>query len=263
MGRSIKKGPFVDDHLMKKIVKAKETKSKTPIKTWSRRSMITPDFVGLTFTVHNGKIFNPVFVTADPADPSAFVADVVAHYESAGAPFLLYFRDAVAPSLAAAAEAAGLIEHYQPPLMVMDPIVASPPVPDGVEIVVLDESTVPDYCDVLAAGFGMPSDFARIAFPPKILLVEGFTGLLARVDGVPVATSGSTVAAGLAGVYNVATVPEHRGKGLGAAVTWAAIGAGAAAGATCSILQASAEGAPVYARMGFDTPDRYRQFEPA
>ncbi len=63
MGRSIKKGPFVDHHLMDKIVKAKETKSKAPIKTWSRRSMITPDFVGLTFNVHNGKVFNPVFVT--------------------------------------------------------------------------------------------------------------------------------------------------------------------------------------------------------
>jgi small subunit ribosomal protein S19 len=48
---------------MDKIVKAKATMSKAPIKTWSRRSMITPEFVGLTFTVHNGKVFNPVFVT--------------------------------------------------------------------------------------------------------------------------------------------------------------------------------------------------------
>ena len=63
MGRSIKKGPFVEGHLLEKIQKAKDTKQKTPIKTWSRRSMITPEFVGLTFTVHNGKIFNPVFVT--------------------------------------------------------------------------------------------------------------------------------------------------------------------------------------------------------
>ena len=59
MGRSIKKGPFIDQHLLDKIVKAKATMQKTPIKTWSRRSMITPDFVGLTFTVHNGKVFNP------------------------------------------------------------------------------------------------------------------------------------------------------------------------------------------------------------
>src|SRR3954463_11677013 len=63
MGRSIKKGPFVDFHLLEKIQKAKASNQKTPIKTWSRRSMITPEFVGLTFTVHNGKVFNPVFVT--------------------------------------------------------------------------------------------------------------------------------------------------------------------------------------------------------
>jgi len=63
MGRSIKKGPFVDQHLLDKITDAKATSSKTPIKTWSRRSMITPDFVGLTFNVHNGKVFNAVFVT--------------------------------------------------------------------------------------------------------------------------------------------------------------------------------------------------------
>ena len=63
MGRSIKKGPFVEASLLDKIQKAKDAKSKAPIKTWSRRSMITPEFVGLTFNVHNGKIFNPVFVT--------------------------------------------------------------------------------------------------------------------------------------------------------------------------------------------------------
>ncbi len=63
MGRSLKKGPFVDQHLTDKIEKARTNKSKTPIRTWSRRSTITPDFVGLTFSVHNGKVFNPVFVT--------------------------------------------------------------------------------------------------------------------------------------------------------------------------------------------------------
>ena len=63
MGRSIKKGPFVDPHLMEKITKMNASGTKKPIKTWSRRSMITPDFVGHTFSVHNGKIFNSVFVT--------------------------------------------------------------------------------------------------------------------------------------------------------------------------------------------------------
>ena len=63
MGRSIKKGPFVEGHLLEKISKLNATGSKKPIKTWSRRSMITPEFVGHTFAVHNGKVFNPVFVT--------------------------------------------------------------------------------------------------------------------------------------------------------------------------------------------------------
>jgi small subunit ribosomal protein S19 len=63
MGRSLKKGPFVDIYLLDKVEKAKVSKNKTPIKTWSRRSTITPDFVGMTFNVHNGKMFNAVFVT--------------------------------------------------------------------------------------------------------------------------------------------------------------------------------------------------------
>jgi small subunit ribosomal protein S19 len=63
MGRSIKKGPFVEASLQEKIQKAKGANSKAPIKTWSRRSTITPEFIGLTFNVHNGKQFLPVFVT--------------------------------------------------------------------------------------------------------------------------------------------------------------------------------------------------------
>lgn len=63
MARSIKKGPFVDDHLMKKAYRAKETGDSKPIKTWSRRSTILPDMIGLTFNVHNGRQFVPVYVT--------------------------------------------------------------------------------------------------------------------------------------------------------------------------------------------------------
>jgi small subunit ribosomal protein S19 len=63
MGRSLKKGPFVDDHLLDKVEKMNSQNQKKPIKTWSRRSLIVPDFVGHTFLVHNGKIFNSVFVT--------------------------------------------------------------------------------------------------------------------------------------------------------------------------------------------------------
>ncbi len=63
MPRSVKKGPFVDVHLLNKVEAAQESKSKKPIKTWSRRSMITPDMVALTIAVHNGKDHIPVFIT--------------------------------------------------------------------------------------------------------------------------------------------------------------------------------------------------------
>lgn len=63
MGRSVKKGPFVDAHLIKKVDAVRTTSDKRPIKTWSRRSTILPDFVGLTIAVHNGKQHIPVYVT--------------------------------------------------------------------------------------------------------------------------------------------------------------------------------------------------------
>lgn len=63
MARSIKKGPYVDHHLLKKVQEASATSSKRPIKTWSRRSMILPDMVGLTIAVHNGKDHVPIYVS--------------------------------------------------------------------------------------------------------------------------------------------------------------------------------------------------------
>ena len=63
MPRSITKGPFVDDHLMKKVEQMNQTKDRKLIKTWSRRSTVVPDMIGHTFAVHNGKKFIPVFVT--------------------------------------------------------------------------------------------------------------------------------------------------------------------------------------------------------
>ncbi len=63
MARSIKKGPFVDDHLIKKVDASRASNDKRPIKTWSRRSTVLPDFIGLTIAVHNGKQHIPVYVS--------------------------------------------------------------------------------------------------------------------------------------------------------------------------------------------------------
>ena len=63
MARSIKKGPFIDHHLLKKVEEAVRTNNRKPIKTWSRRSMISPDMLGLTIAVHNGKQHVPVLIS--------------------------------------------------------------------------------------------------------------------------------------------------------------------------------------------------------
>lgn len=63
MARSIKKGPFVDAHLMKKVISANSANDRKPIKTWSRRSTVLPEMIGLTFNVHNGRNFVPVLIT--------------------------------------------------------------------------------------------------------------------------------------------------------------------------------------------------------
>ncbi|MGC5327786.1 30S ribosomal protein S19 [Brevibacillus sp. SYSU BS000544] len=65
MGRSLKKGPFIDDHLMKKVVELNDKGEKRVVKTWSRRSTIFPDFVGHTFAVYDGRKHVPVYVTED------------------------------------------------------------------------------------------------------------------------------------------------------------------------------------------------------
>ena len=69
MARSLKKGPFIDDHLLKKVLQAQESGSRKVIKTWSRRSVILPESVGLTFAVHNGKKFVPVYCTEEMVGP--------------------------------------------------------------------------------------------------------------------------------------------------------------------------------------------------
>jgi small subunit ribosomal protein S19 len=63
MGRSVEKGPFIDEHLLKKVTAMQKLRDRKPIKTWSRRSTVTPDFVGLTLMIHNGKTFIPTFIS--------------------------------------------------------------------------------------------------------------------------------------------------------------------------------------------------------
>jgi hypothetical protein len=208
-----------------------------------------------------GAPVNPAFVTETPADAAATLARIRHHYHDLGLPFSVFFRDEVAPTLASQCEAAGLVAQWSEPLMVLEPIPAEiePPLP-GLVIEHLDSANADAYAVTMARGFGFPEALARRLFGSSLLAIPGFTGLLGTIDGRPVATSAVFVTDGLAGIYNVATVPDQRGQGLGAALTAAAAHLGARADCSSAILQASAMGEPIYHRMGFTTTSRYWQF---
>ncbi len=209
-------------------------------------------------------LFNPAFVTDPVADPEATVARVVDHYRALGVPFVLDFRDEVASGLAEASVAAGLVEHWRPALMVLEPIPPpAPQAPADLEVIRLTAGNFDDYSSVLSAGFGMPRELTDLVSHPSLLSVAGLTAFIGSVGGEPTGSAAVFVSEGVAGVYNIATVPQRRGQGVGEAMTWVAVRAGQEAGATCAILQASEQGEPIYGRMGFVTPTRYRQFQPA
>jgi len=206
-------------------------------------------------------LFNPAFVRRSE-DPVALVARVLDHYGVLGLPFLISFRDEVAPGLADACDAAGLVEHWRPALMVLDPIPSTvPPAPSGLHLSRVTAATVDDYAGVLSAGFAMPREFADALVGPWLFRGTECAGFIGTIDAEPLGSAALFVSDGVAGVYNIATVPQSCRRGVGTAMTWAAIEAGREAGAGCAILQASEQGEPVYQRMGFVTPTRYRQFQ--
>jgi len=208
-------------------------------------------------------LFNPAFIRRSE-EPVALVARVVDHYSALGVPFLISFRDEVAPGLADACQAAGLVEHWRPALMVLNPIPSIlPSPPSGLRVSRVTSATVDDYAEVLSAGFAMPRETEDALLGPWLFGEADCAGFLGTIDAKAIGSAALFRSDGVAGVYNIATVPQSRSRGVGTAMTWAAIAAGRKAGSDCAILQASQQGEPVYQRMGFVTPARYRQFQPA
>jgi GNAT superfamily N-acetyltransferase len=117
-----------------------------------------------------------------------------------------------------------------------------------------------DYHGVVALGFGMPIEIARALVSSNLLLDPESESFVGYVDDVPVATSTLILGGRVAGVFNVATHPEHRKRGYGEALTWRAIQRGAELGCDLAALQASDMGRPIYERMGFNLVSPYKTF---
>lgn len=197
--------------------------------------------------------FNVAFVRGPVDDSAAFVAEAAAFFAERDLPWRLTGRVGVADAVGLAALDAGLRPNPTMEGMTLSPLTAAPPVlPDGVAVeMVADEAALEMNQAVCAAGFGMPIEIARALLPSSMLGAPSIAVFNAYVDGTPAATSILLITDEIAGIYNVATLPEFRRRGLGAAVTAAALAEGAKRGCTVGALQPSDAGRPVYAKLGF------------
>ena len=206
--------------------------------------------------------FNGAFVRAATDEPERLITAAVDFFGERDLPWLLWVRENVATAVLDAGRRLGLREAGGPPGMGLDPIPECPPAPPEltIEIATTPEALV-DHASVLRDGFGMPQHVVDRLIQRGLLDEPAAAAFVGRVDGTPVSSSLLAVSGTTAGVYNVATPEPFRGKGYGAALTWAAIAEGARRGCTHAVLQASPSGYPVYQRMGFTDLGRYVQLE--
>lgn len=205
---------------------------------------------------------NIAFVTRPLANPEGAIRETAAFFERIGLPFVLRIREGVDPAAEGAAESLGLPYTDTVPGLAMDSIPQMPPPPPpGLEIrAVNDVDQLHQFHHVVADGFGIPVEAAQLLMRESILQQPAVVAFIGISEGVPVAASTLVRSPKCAGVYNVATLPEYRGRGFGEAMTWQVVAAGAAAGCDVAILQPSEMGRPIYERMGFRLVASYRTF---
>ncbi len=206
--------------------------------------------------------FNGAFLRTATDEPDRLIASAIDFFGERGLPWLLWVRENVAPSILEAGRRAGLRDVGGPPGMGLMPIPQCPPAPTELTIeIATTRGALIEHAAVLRDGFGMPQNVVDQLIRPGLLDEPRAAAFVGRVDGTPVSSSLLAVSGTTAGVYNVATPEQFRGKGYGEALTWAAIAEGARRGCTHSVLQASPSGYPVYRRMGFTDIGRYVQLE--
>jgi ribosomal protein S18 acetylase RimI-like enzyme len=201
--------------------------------------------------------FNAVWPVDDLSTAAALPA-AIAEIESLGISPGVLLRDGRAPASAEAARALGLTaEEAEPGMAVATGDLVAPEVPD---LEVLRISTPDGLAQALAvavAGFEVPVEMLAPLYGLDVKAVEGMSVYLGHVEGRDVSTSVGLTQGETVGIFNVATPPEHRGRGYGAALTAAAAQEGFDAGADLAWLQSSQLGLPVYRRLGFREVETY------
>ena len=206
--------------------------------------------------------FNGCVVTQEtsPAELDDCVAWVAAH----GVPFCVWVAEKLAAGLAEVPVSYGLepaAALY--PGMVLHPIPDDVPTFDaGVDVVPISEPSLDEFIGVLEEG-GLRGELARRLIPPSFASDPDVQLFVGRLDERSVGTSIAIRSGDASGVYNVGTLPQARRRGVGSAVTWAAVGAGQAWGCDTVVLQSSVMGLSMYPDMGFRTVAPYVTYAPS
>jgi hypothetical protein len=205
--------------------------------------------------------FNRAFLKTSDGDLPAAFERAEAYFRRAGLPFAFTVRSDREAECAEALRAAGYERQAEMPGMVLAPIRDESRAISGLEI---REVTTGDdlvrFQETALEGFGFPKQVGHLFITEQFHEMPGVKLYLGWMDGEPVCTSSMVPTPGVAGIYWVSTIEAHRKRGLGEAVTWAAVRGGIEHGSPVASLQASEMGAPVYARMGFETPMHYVKY---
>lgn len=202
--------------------------------------------------------FNIAFVRGPLADPSSELSRAVNRFRARGLPFLIRFFVPTGPAIVETAKSLGLCDAPAQPGMAMLNAVPIPAPHPHLEIVrARDPQTLHHHAAICARAFAMSVDIMNRLLPPALLGVQDAEVFVGYLDGTPVSSSALFLNNGVAGVYNVATVDDHRRKGLGEAMTWHAVRRGRELGCQFSGLLSSEMGKPVYERMGFRSITAY------
>jgi ribosomal protein S18 acetylase RimI-like enzyme len=176
-------------------------------------------------------------------------------------PWSIQFRGEPEPAAARVAARYGLTARTTSPLMVHHPAQDRQARPAGASaaasVVVADRADQIEYAAALATGFEAPPEIMAPYSSPEVFALPGTVPYLVREDGRVVAVGFGVFGEGMAGVFNIATVPAYRGRGYGRAVTSRIVADGAARGADLAYLQSSEEGYPLYQSMGFRTVETW------
>lgn len=196
--------------------------------------------------------FNPTFVVEPPRDPAGAFERVRAFYARNALAGEVNASGDTAYAIADAARSAGFGSGPRSPSMILAPLVATTPAVPGLKVRRVDEAAeLRTFNDLCAEVFGLDRPILSIFDNPKMLAAPGFGFHLGFVDGLAVATAMTCCIDGVVLIFNIATLPSHRRRGIGEAMTWCAVNHGLEVGCDLAFLQASPDGLPLYERMGF------------